>query len=155
MILFFFPMYSRIPTSQTLSFFNFWQFKQTWLPFTHMHAEVILVIFSLHLKSYRNRLGAHVRRHYFSGGGEEWQLEIWWSWKIRVRKQGKLLTSEQDEKCFTFFTVFFLPQHVLEQLIPAFGHKAWRVREEVLHCLVTSLNEWVGALLRTLLFEKL
>ena len=55
--------------------------------------------------------------------------------------QGKLLTSEQDEKCFTFFTVFFLPQHVLEQLIPAFGHKAWRVREEVLHCLVTSLNE--------------
>ncbi|XP_078377626.1 LOW QUALITY PROTEIN: CLIP-associating protein 1-like [Oculina patagonica] len=32
------------------------------------------------------------------------------------------------------------PQHVLEQLIPAFGHKAWRVREEVLHCLVTALN---------------
>nr|XP_058972791.1 CLIP-associating protein 1-A-like isoform X2 [Pocillopora verrucosa] len=32
------------------------------------------------------------------------------------------------------------PQHVLEQLIPAFGHKAWRVREEVLHCLITTLN---------------
>ncbi|XP_022787283.1 CLIP-associating protein 1-A-like isoform X4 [Stylophora pistillata] len=32
------------------------------------------------------------------------------------------------------------PQHVLEQLISAFGHKAWRVREEVLHCLITTLN---------------
>ncbi|XP_073237164.1 CLIP-associating protein 1-A-like isoform X3 [Porites lutea] len=40
------------------------------------------------------------------------------------------------------FMIVSTPQHVLEQLIPAFGHKAWRVREEVLHCLVTSLNEF-------------
>ncbi|XP_074623807.1 CLIP-associating protein 1-like isoform X5 [Acropora palmata] len=40
------------------------------------------------------------------------------------------------------FMIVSSPQHVLEQLIPAFAHKAWRVREEVLHCLVTSLNEF-------------
>ncbi|XP_031566789.1 CLIP-associating protein 1-like isoform X2 [Actinia tenebrosa] len=34
------------------------------------------------------------------------------------------------------------PQHVLEHLVPAFSHKAWRVREEVLHCLVRTLTSF-------------
>ncbi|KAK3736138.1 hypothetical protein QZH41_015538 [Actinostola sp. cb2023] len=34
------------------------------------------------------------------------------------------------------------PQHVLEQLIPAFSHKAWRVREEVLHCFIKTLQSF-------------
>lgn len=49
---------------------------------------------------------------------------------------------DSSQELLQKFMVVSSPQHVLEQLIPAFTHKAWRVREEVLQCLVTSLNEF-------------
>ncbi|XP_032242653.2 CLIP-associating protein 1-A isoform X3 [Nematostella vectensis] len=53
--------------------------------------------------------------------------------KQQVRQQAQELIQK-------FMYPVSTPQHVLEQLIPAFNHKAWRVREEVLVCIVNAIN---------------
>ncbi|XP_068670479.1 CLIP-associating protein 1-A-like isoform X7 [Montipora foliosa] len=75
-------------------------------------------------------------------------LNIFWSSLTVVPSiidrlgDSKQQVRDSSQELLQKFMVVSSPQHVLEQLIPAFTHKAWRVREEVLQCLVTSLNEF-------------
>lgn len=55
--------------------------------------------------------------------------------KDTVREKAQLLILKLLERAV------ILPQALLEKLIPGFTHKNAKIREEVLRCLVNTLNE--------------